>query len=145
MMKFKVFIRIGIIISAIIASTFPAVFALWAIPESLVRNQSNGITYSIIFIMAFIGYIGWWRLLILYNKKPLINLGLLATGLVSFVWFYAIEGDFSQNLNWPSNRKEIIEWYIYIYPPLVALFFILRFSIVHMIKQSNSRPAHNKV
>lgn len=136
MMRFKAVLRISIIISAIIASTFPAVFALWAIPKSLSNSNPQGLTYAIIFFMAFIGYLGWWCLLFFYEKKPIINLILLATGLASFIWFMSIENADYNSLSWPINKKERIEWYVYLYPPIVALGFILAITIGFVKKQN---------
>lgn len=144
-MKIKIFLRYSILLSAIIASTFPAVFALWAIPKSVADSQPHGNRYAIIFFMALIGYSGWWRLLFFYDKKPIINIVLLSTGIVSFIWFYSIEGDLSQNISFPLNKKEILTWYIYIYPAFIALCFILHFGIAYLRKQLDSRPAHNKL
>lgn len=135
MEKFKTFLRISVIITAIIASTYPALFALWAIPKSLEESQPNGGVYAILLSMAFIGYLGWWRLLLFYKSKPLINLVLLAIGLASFIWYYTLEPDLSQKVNWPTTRKEIMEWYIFIYPPIVALYFILSILFRKYIKK----------
>ncbi len=96
--------------------------------EDLIFNL-KGIFISLCYILAMIGYIGLWRVLISQNsKKQKVTMICLFLGMIGYIFFFIFEGG-QRAWNWFIEFKEPFEILLFFWPIIVTLFCLSNFLL----------------
>ena len=80
-------------------------------------------------ILGVIGYIGFWNLLFNgLSKYRLHSLTFLTLGVIGFLIFTSNAPNPSSFFEVMFEKRKVYEWFLFIYPNLVAIFFIILLS-----------------
>lgn len=119
---YKLFIFSGIIPSTILLLL--GIFVIFISFEDLTFNL-KGIFISLCFILAFLGYIGLWQILLFQKQKITKNQIYLWAGIIGYISFFVIEGG-QTAWNWLINFEEPFEILLFFWPVIVITICLLK-------------------
>jgi|SRR5690606_13565439 len=117
---YKLFIFSGIIPSTILLLLGLSVIFISF--EDLIFNL-KGLFISLCFILAFLGYIGLWQILIFHKKQKTTKI-YLWTGIIGYISFFVIEGG-QTAWNWLINFEEPFEILLFFWPIIVLTICLI--------------------
>lgn len=120
-----------LITSAIVPATLLLILSLIGIFIILLNFETKESHILLSMLLGILGYAGLIMLLFLNQSKKQLktNIFLLICGITGFIIFTSFNGGI-EAWKWILTFEEIDEWFIYVWPNIVAIIFI----IVQLIK-----------
>ena len=134
----KTIVNTVFIISGIIPATFLLLLCFFMIGKFFTDSYTDSSSTLFLFnsILGVFGYVGLIFLLLEHKVKSWVILCFLASGLCSFVIFNSIAGE--RAWRWILTMEEPNEWFIFVWPAIVAFVSIVRIMIERIIMKNDS-------
>lgn len=135
----KAIVNIILIISGLIPATYLLFMCLFMIGKILSdwSFDSQSTIYLIISIFGVFGYIGLILLLLEHRIRKRLIVTFLLMGILSFIIFIYQSG--TRAWNWLITMEEPDEWFIFVWPSIVAFISIIRISLRPIFMNSSDK------